>query len=138
LIRYTILVKKQFKRILYDIAGITLIVISPFLGWIPGPGGIPVFLAGLGLLAVHNDWAHRLLLYLKDNAVNILESAFPHNPKVERIHDIVGVTLVIIAIALVITLPSPFSYLLPIALCAIAIFELLYNQRRYKKFKHKQ
>lgn len=130
--------KKQLKRIAYDIAGVTLIVISPFLGWIPGPGGIPVFLAGLGLLAVHNAWAHTLLLYLKDNAVNVLESAFPRNPKIERLHDIVGITLLVMALGIAITLPPPYSYILPIMLSATAMFELLYNQRRYKQFKHKK
>ncbi len=50
-----------YQRIAIDIAGFGLMIISPFLGWLPGPGGIPLFLAGLGLVSLNHEWARNLL-----------------------------------------------------------------------------
>lgn len=36
-------------------------VISVSIGWLPGPGGIPLFLVGLAVLATEFVWAARLL-----------------------------------------------------------------------------
>ena len=49
------------KRLAIDIAGFGLMILAPFLGWLPGPGGIPLFLAGLGLVSINHHWARRLL-----------------------------------------------------------------------------
>lgn len=51
----------MFKRLAIDIAGFGLMILAPFLGWLPGPGGIPLFLAGLGLVSINHHWARRLL-----------------------------------------------------------------------------
>ncbi|WP_193504330.1 hypothetical protein [Sphingosinithalassobacter portus] len=37
--------------------GTTLIVVSPFIGVIPGPGGVPVFALGLVMVLRHSRWA---------------------------------------------------------------------------------
>ena len=37
----------------------TLVLASGLFGWIPGPGGIPLFLAGVAILATEYDWAER-------------------------------------------------------------------------------
>lgn len=41
------------------ILGGALVVIAPFVGIIPGPGGIPVFIAGLALMLKNSAWARR-------------------------------------------------------------------------------
>ncbi len=38
-----------------------LILLGLLTGWLPGPGGIPLTLAGLAVLASEFAWAHRLL-----------------------------------------------------------------------------
>jgi hypothetical protein len=49
------------KRIALDALGVSLIIIAVPIGWLPGPGGIPLALIGLGLLAKNNQWAKDLL-----------------------------------------------------------------------------
>lgn len=126
--------KKQLKRIAYDIAGVTLIIISPLLGWLPGPGGIPLFLAGLGLLAVHNEWAQKLLHWAKINAENFLEIIFPRNSKLEIVHDIIGFFLLTTALVLFLQLNPPYQYIFPVMFLASGLFWVLYNRRRYEFF----
>jgi Putative transmembrane protein (PGPGW) len=43
------------------VLGGALVVLSVLTGWLPGPGGIPLFLAGLAVLASEFAWARRLL-----------------------------------------------------------------------------
>jgi hypothetical protein len=141
LIGYNFKVKKQIKRIAYDIAGVSLIIASPLLGWLPGPGGIPLFLAGLGLLAVHNEWARNLLHIAKIHAEDFLDFIFPlENNRLKIIHDIIGTILLITSLVLLATLSKPFVYIVPFMFLASGLFWVLYNRRRYKVFlpkKHK-
>jgi len=46
-------------------AGFFLILLSAFIGPIPGPGGVIVFAAGLGLVLKYSGWAKRLYVRLK-------------------------------------------------------------------------
>lgn len=45
--------------------GAALIVASPFVGVLPGPGGIFVFAIGLSLVLRHSRWARRRYARLK-------------------------------------------------------------------------
>jgi hypothetical protein len=46
--------------------GVLLIVLAGLTGWLPGPGGIPLALVGLAVLASEFEWAERLLDRVKD------------------------------------------------------------------------
>ena len=46
-------------------AGILLILVSPLVGAIPGPGGVFVFAAGLALTLRNSEWAKRLYVRFK-------------------------------------------------------------------------
>ena len=86
-------IKRNGKRIAYDGLGYLLILISPLVGWIPGPGGIAVFLAGLGLLAVHNTWADGIKRYTLKNGGKVMHLIFPKNSTVEWTYDLLAVAL---------------------------------------------
>ena len=45
--------------------GCFLIVISPIVGAIPGPGGVVVFAFGLGLVLKYSEWAKRKYVAFK-------------------------------------------------------------------------
>jgi hypothetical protein len=45
--------------------GILLIIVSPLVGAIPGPGGVIVFAAGLGLVLKYSGWAKRQYVRFK-------------------------------------------------------------------------
>lgn len=51
---------ERVRKPIVLIVGITLVLASGLFGWIPGPGGIPLFLAGVAILATEYDWAERL------------------------------------------------------------------------------
>ena len=62
--------KKQWQRLpgqvrksLVLVIGMTFVIISPFTGVLPGPGGIPIFLIGVAILATEFHWAARLRDY---------------------------------------------------------------------------
>lgn len=63
------------KRIAIDIGGFGLILLGILTGWLPGPGGIPLILAGLALLALNYVWAENLLNDLKKRFKNIIDKA---------------------------------------------------------------
>jgi hypothetical protein len=41
-------------------------VLAILLGWLPGPGGIPLFLVGLSLLAINHEWAKKRMDSIKN------------------------------------------------------------------------
>jgi hypothetical protein len=83
----------KIKRILTDIAGYLLILLGIASGWLPGPGGIPLVLAGLGLLSIHNEWARRLRDWIVHHSGQVVEKIFPKDPRIQAAYDIVVVLL---------------------------------------------
>lgn len=71
------------KVIATDAAGIACLMLVPFLGPLPGPGGIPLILAGFGLLAANHDWADDAIHYVKKNSENLLKTFFPNRPLIK-------------------------------------------------------
>jgi hypothetical protein len=47
------------------VLGFLLIIVSPLVGAIPGPGGVFVFAAGLALILRNSEWAKRLYVRFK-------------------------------------------------------------------------
>lgn len=94
-------VPRAVRIIFTDVVGILLIISSPFLGLIPGPGGIPIFLAGLGMLAIHHKWAKDLLHYFKVRGTRLLDAFFPENRYIMLLYDflfflLTGISIVIL------------------------------------------
>lgn len=40
--------------------GMLFVIAAGLTGWLPGPGGIPLFLIGVAILATEFEWAERL------------------------------------------------------------------------------
>lgn len=66
-----------WKVILTDLAGIGCLILAPFLGSLPGPGGIPLIIAGLGLLSLNHESAERVLNYVKKHSDSLRNIIFP-------------------------------------------------------------
>jgi len=84
---------KFIKLILTDAAGLGLIILAFLVGWIPGPGGIPLLLSGLGLLAINHAWARRLLRSLKANGLRLAERFFKDHPVLVIVYDVLAFLL---------------------------------------------
>lgn len=89
--------RENTKRILTDTAGYGLILLAILTGWLPGPGGIPLAIAGLGLLSIHNKWARDLREYLLAHGGKIVQIIFPKHPVAQWAYDIVAITLFAVA-----------------------------------------
>ena len=57
--------KHAVYRVLVGFVGVFLILLAGATGWLPGPGGIPLALIGLAVLASEFEWAQRLLYRVK-------------------------------------------------------------------------
>jgi len=132
--------RSKSKRILIDIAGILLVIISPFFGWVPGPGGIPIFLAGLGLLATNHEWAKHLLENFDEKRIYYTDKLLMGGVVQTAIIDISCV--LVFSAGLYINLMATHLWLrgLGFALCSISLIVILCNRKRFDrilaKFKH--
>lgn len=92
--------RKQLNRVAIDTAGYLLIVMAALTGWLPGPGGVPLLIAGLGLLSINNKWAKDLREYVLKHGGKILQIIFPKHPIAQWAYDIVAVALFAVAVFL--------------------------------------
>jgi len=66
-----------WKVVATDTLGVLLILLVPFLGPLPGPGGIPLLVAGFSLLAINHDWADAAIAYIKKHSASLRDIVFP-------------------------------------------------------------
>jgi hypothetical protein len=115
---------------MYDIAGIGCLLLVPFLGPLPGPGGIPLLLAGFGLLAVNHDWADDAILYVKKHSDSLTKVIFPDRTLIKWSWDI-GLTGVFIFGLWVETLSESFFFtILGLLINASATTLFMFNRGR--------
>jgi len=55
-------------RAVVGTVGVLLLLLGALTGWLPGPGGIPLTLLGLAVLASEFHWAHRILQWARVRA----------------------------------------------------------------------
>lgn len=131
-------IKKHTKRIATDFAGYLLLLLGAALGWLPGPGGIPLVLAGLGLLSINNEWAARLRHYIVKNSEQLIKIAFPDHKIIQLVYDVVATVLLMVGIAYLIRHVALWQISLGVTLLFIALALGLINRERYVVFKRKQ
>ena len=130
--------RRNIKRILTDLAGYCLVLLGVAFGWVPGPGGIPLIIAGLGLLSINNEWAARLRLYLLKHGGKVVRSLFPAHPYVQWLYDLICIALIAL-VALLAWQRSPFWKIsLAVALFFVALFIAAMNRDRYVRIKRKR
>lgn len=75
------------------ILGLLLIVCAPLVGWIPGPGGIIIFLAGIAVLASEFDWAESLKAFFLQPVPKEIKNRWRPTPRWELTFDITALFL---------------------------------------------
>ena len=85
--------QNHIKRIGIDAAGYLLIIAAGLTGWLPGPGGIPLLIAGLTLLSIHNAWAKNIREYLLQHGGKIVQVLFPKHPVAQWAYDAIALSL---------------------------------------------
>ncbi len=136
--------KKKTRALLIDILGFSCIIIAPFLGWIPGPGGIPLLIIGLSLLANNHEWAEKLLQKVKDRTSSAASKVTEASPAVQWAIDIGSVILIAVAVTVITQATKSLITTAAISFIIAGVVLLATNQNRYlrlwNKFrsKHKQ
>lgn len=131
--------KSKLRYIAIEVAGIGLIILAGLTGWLPGPGGIPLLIAGLGLLSINHEWAKRWLLSVKKHGLNVSDKLFNNSPRVTFLIDILGLIVITLAVFIMLYFTRTIARSAAIWLIIIAVGLLLTNRQRFKKlFKRKQ
>jgi hypothetical protein len=91
---------RRLYRIGVAVLGVLLILLAALTGPLPGPGGIPLALLGLAVLASEFAWAARLLDRLKRALVRAGEWARRQPGWVQRLGAVVTVGIVVGAVYL--------------------------------------
>lgn len=84
-------VRKSFTFAL----GLVLICTAPLVGWIPGPGGIALFLAGIAVLASEFDWAESLKSFFLHTVPEEIKNRWQPTPRWQTIFDTTALALLI-------------------------------------------
>ncbi len=125
----------KLKRIGTDIAGYGLILLGVLSGWLPGPGGIPLILGGLGLLSINNEWARRLRDWLVKHGGNFIQRLFPKHPFVQAAYDLLALLLLGIVAWLAWQHAAIWQLSLAIALFCITLVIAGMNRDRLVRLK---
>lgn len=127
------IIKKYAKVIAFDVlAGLCFIGVVLF-GWLPGPGGIPLFLLGLSLLAVNHDWAERWLETAKHHGVTFKKWLFPNNQIVRYTYDFLSFAIILIGGFLLINSDERLVSAASVIMICGALFLFLLNRDRFDK-----
>lgn len=130
-------VKRNAKRVATDAAGYALLLAAALTGWLPGPGGIPLALAGLALLSINNEWARKIRQYLLDNGGKVAKLIFPNNPYIQWLYDIVVVLLLVLVTVLAYSHAAIWQVGLASGLFIAAVTIALLNRDRYNRLKNR-
>lgn len=132
--------RPRYQRILIDIAGFGLVIAAPFTGIFPGPGGIPVFLAGLGLLSINHEWARKLFENFEQWWQTVTEKIFMAHPWISRLLDATCIMTLTLGIWVAFyvkqsVLPAQIVQGIGIGIITFSLVVILSNQRRYQRVK---
>jgi hypothetical protein len=133
---------KFFKRFGTDIAGVVCLILVLPVGALPGPGGIPLLIAGLSLLSVHNAWARGLLDYAKRHSASLTSIFFPNRRGIQLAWDIFAFIVFFSAIFVEVAGEAWFFRVIATGMGAGASTVFMLNRSRLErvtqKFKRKK
>jgi hypothetical protein len=127
-------VKHYAQLIFFDTLAVLAMIFAIATGWLPGPGGIPLFILGLSLLAINHTWAKRYIDLLRRYADRITDLIFI--PKLYRFFDGLAVVLLIGGGVLVIFQKAFWMISLGIAGMCLGLVCTLGNRNRWARLKN--
>lgn len=121
----------RIRRPVVFIFGMLLVTIAPFFGALPGPGGIIIFLGGIGVLASEFDWAENFKEVVMKKAPEEVKKRWRPTPRWQVVFDVT--TLMLLTAAIVCYLQE--IYLPVVSLTAAAIAITAFNRNRLERLK---
>lgn len=128
---------KFWKIIVLDTIGVVFMIAAILTGWLPGPGGIPLFIVGLSLFAINHDWAERYIDILKKYADRLGDLIFIETAKWQLFYDVVAPIALASGVLLIINRQALWMLSLGIFLIGLAVTLFLGNRHRYRETKKK-
>jgi hypothetical protein len=133
-------VKHYAQLIFFDTLAVIFMVFAVATGWLPGPGGIPLFIVGLSLLAINHEWAKRYIDLLRRYADRVSDLIFI--PKLRLAFDVLAGALLASGILLITFHDALWMLSAGIFSICFGLLCLLGNRNRWaklkKSFKHKR
>ena len=102
-------------------------------GWLPGPGGIPLFIIGLSLLAINHEWAQKYIDLLREYADKISDLIFV--PKLRIFFDVLSPILLTAGGAFIYFQNAVWMISLGIFLLGMGLLSFFGNRNRWVRFK---
>lgn len=138
----------KYPPIFYDVAGIACLICVPLIGWIPGPGGMPLLYLSLRLLGKNHKFPRDITNYLEEHGSKILDAVFPDIKVIMMAWDIVIVAVIAGAIFVGNGVTGPFTVFglnipeeiiisLSISVALFSFLAFLRNRRRWESIRKK-
>jgi len=128
-------IKHIGKIILFDtLAGLCFIGVIAF-GWLPGPGGLPLFLAGLALLAANHEWAERWLHTVKVKGKSLKGFLFPNVGWVKNSYDLGAILMLAGGFYMMFTTVNRLLAAFSIMVTCLAAVLFVFNRGRSDNIK---
>lgn len=125
------------KIIILDILGAMFMIAALLTGWLPGPGGIPLFIIGLSLLAINHEWAERHIDTLKEHADRLGDLIFIEKPAFQRAYDVAAPLCIIAGLAFLYHQGALWMLGIGVFLTFLGVTFFLGNRHRYREYKKK-
>ena len=126
---------KFLEIIVLDTLGVLFMVAAIATGWLPGPGGIPLFILGLSLLAINHEWAKRHIDRVQDYVNKLNDMVFVQDKDVQLAYDIICPLMVVGGAYLLWQHSAPWTVSIGIFLVFASITVLLGNRKRWQRFR---
>lgn len=129
------IIKKYVKLVIFDTLAVLCFIGVVLFGWLPGPGGIPLFLLGLSMLAVNHDFAERWINTVKIRGNSLRSSLFPDKLWVKRTYDTLSLCSIVVgSIILVKNLDNRIVSAISTIGISAGLFIFLINRDRFGSF----
>ena len=123
------------QRISIDVLGFLLILIAIPIGWLPGPGGIPLIIIGLSLLATNHEWAEKLLEQVRAHGISLSNKIFNNDPRMKWLLDVVSIGFITAAVLLITMATGSLTKTAGISLIVSGAVLFVGNRKRLESLK---
>ncbi len=126
-------IKHYIQLIIFDTLAVICIIGAIATGWLPGPGGIPLFIVGLSLLAINHEWAERYIDLLREYADKISDMIFI--PRLRVFFDITAALLLAAGVLLIAFQNAIWMMSLGVFSIGMGLLTFFGNRNRWARFK---
>ena len=126
-------IKHYVQLVVFDTLATVFMIGAILTGWLPGPGGIPLFIIGLSLLAINHEWAERYIDLLKKYADKVSDIIFI--PRLRVLFDILAPILLVAGGYLLYLRGAIWTISLGIFLLALGLLTFFGNRSRWSRLK---